>query len=1056
MPTYTGTNNNDNLPPSGSNNSGNDIFIPLLGIDTLDGGSGDDLLIINYSSNTYSGTTSYAAGIRSSVGENTPGSFSGYYYAYKNASAGYDRINFSNIERFQITGTNFNDIITTGWGNDSINGGGGDDIIDGKGGIDSIDGGGGTDTLIYLDASDETAGLTLNNTGVSIALSSGVSLTRIEQFQNVDTGSGNDTIVFTDALNHNIDTAWGNDSLITGSGNDTVKGGNGNDTINAGLGRDNVDGQGGNDLLIVDYSGNTYGGTTTYPAGLVSSISASGSGGWNGNYYAYNNNSGGYDQVYFYNIERFQLTGTGSGDVFGQGGYGSVIDGRGGVDTITNTDASNETNNLTINNAGGTLTLSDGSVIKNVEQFQNLNTGSGNDTIVFTDALNHNIDTGAGNDGITTGSGNDTVKGGSGNDTLNAGLGRDNVDGQGGNDLLIVDYSGNTYGGTTTYPAGLVSSISASGSGGWNGNYYAYNNNSGGYDQVYFYNIERSQLTGTGYGDVFGQGGYSFIIDGRSGVDTITNTDASNETNNLTINNAGGTLTLSDGSVIKNVEQFQNLNTGSGNDSIVFTDTLNHNIDTGAGNDGITTGSGNDTVKGGSGNDTLNAGLGRNNADGGKGNDLLIVNYSTNTYAGTTSYTAGIKSSLGYAGVGAWNGNYYAYNNSSGGYDQVYFYNIERFQITGTNYNDSILGGSNNDTIKGGAGSDTLDGGGGSDTLSYTGSSAGVNVNLATNTATGGDSTGDVIANFESAIGSGNNDTLTGTSGDNTINGGAGADSLNGGAGTDSLSYETSTAAVNVNLATNAATGGDATGDIISNFENLTGSNSNDTLIGSTGINTINGGGGNDLIDGGVGADSLDGGGGIDTLAYDTSTAGVNVNLSTNTATGGSATGDVIANFENITGSGFNDSLTGNTAANALVGGNGNDTLTGGAGGDSLTGGAGQDRFVYTTLSDSLLAGVDTITDFNATAGNDLFRVAVARSTFTNAGTATGTTLSAAISAVLNNTNFTANSAAQLSYNSRIYVAINDGTAGFSASTDGVVDVTGLTGTLALANFVTV
>jgi hypothetical protein len=35
------------------------------------------------------------------------------------------------------------------------------------------------------------------------------------------------------------------------------------------------------------------------------------------------------------------------------------------------------------------------------------------------------------------------------------------------------------------------------------------------------------------------------------------------------------------------------------------------------------------------------------------------------------------------------------------------------------------------------------------------------------------------------------------------------------------------------------------------------------------------------------------------------------------------------------------------------------------------------------------------------------------------------------------------------------YVAINDATAGFNASTDSIVEVTGLTGTLVLGNFVT-
>ncbi|MDV3002970.1 MAG: hypothetical protein N5P05_004625 (plasmid) [Chroococcopsis gigantea SAG 12.99] len=1286
MATFTGTNGNDNLPSAGANNSGNDIFIPGLGMDTVDGGDGDDLLIVDYSSNTYSGTPSAGAGISSSVSESSPGSFNGSFFAYKNSTGEYNQVYFSNIERFQITGTNFNDSIYTGWGNDSINGGGGNDTIDGRGGIDTIDGGAGTDTLTYLDGSDETANLTINNSGALITLSNGARVTGIEQFQNVDTGAGNDTITLTGTLNNQINAGAGNDTinpglgydgvdgnggddllivdyssnsfagitssispnsyggwdgyffankdsngnydnisfsnierfqvigtaqadtfsrgergfsidggngvdtiatmnldgetanlvinnsgaaitlsdgsviknveqfqnLTTGSGNDTItftgtfnnqiNAGAGNDTINAGLGNDNVDGNGGDDLFIIDYSSNSFAGNTSYGAGIASSISSNGYGGWNGGFFAYKDSNGNYDQINFYNIERFQVIGTAQADTFDRGERGFTIDGGNGIDTITTMNLDGETANLVINNSGAAITLSDGSVIKNVEQFQNLTTGSGNDTITFTDTLNHSINTstinqGAGNDAITTGSGNDNINGGIGNDTINPGLGSNSVDGGKGNDLLILNYSSNTYAGNTSYGAGITSSISPNGYGGWNGSFFAYKDSNGNYDQINFYNIERFQVIGTAQADTFDRVERGFSIDGGNGVDTITTMNLDNETANLVINNSGAAITLSDGSVIKKVEQFQNLTTGSGNDTITFTDTLNHYINTstsnqGAGNDAITTGSGNDNINGGIGNDTINPGLGQNSVDGGKGNDLLILNYSSNTYAGNTTYKAGVQiGNFYYAGTGGWSGSFSAYKDSNGNYDYVYFYNIERFDLTGTNYGDSISGGSNNDTIRGGAGADSLNGGSGVDTLSYAGSNAGVNVNLATNTATGGHATGDVISNFESLIGSSFNDTLTGGNGNNTINGGAGADSLNGGTGIDTLSYETSTVAVNVNLATNTATGGDGTGDVISNFENLTGSgfndtltgNSganainggagndlivggagadsldggtgvdtlaydtstvavnvnldtntatggdaagdvisnienltgsgfNDTLTGNSGANAINGGAGNDLIVGGAGADSLDGGTGVDTLAYDTSTVAVNVNLTTNTATGGDATGDVISNFENLTGSGFNDTLTGNAGNNVLLGGLGNDSLTGAAGADTLTGGAGSDRFAYATLTDSLLTGFDAITDFNATAGNDLFRVTTARSAFTNAGAVVS--LSATdITAKL--TTLGANAAAQFNFGTRIFVAINDATAGFSSSTDAIVEVTGLTGTLALANFVT-
>ncbi|TRU35555.1 MAG: calcium-binding protein, partial [Microcystis aeruginosa Ma_MB_F_20061100_S20] len=122
-------------------------------------------------------------------------------------------------------------------------------------------------------------------------------------------------------------------------------------------------------------------------------------------------------------------------------------------------------------------------------------------------------------------------------------------------------------------------------------------------------------------------------------------------------------------------------------------------------------------------------------------------------------------------------------------------------------------------------------------------------------------------------------DTLIGGSGNDTIEGGAGADSLDGGADTDTLSYASSGSAVSVNLATGAGSGGDAAGDIISNFENLTGSSFADSLTGDGNANTIDGGAGNDTIEGGAGADSLDGGGNTDTLSYASSGSAVSVNL---------------------------------------------------------------------------------------------------------------------------------------------------------------------------------
>lgn len=178
---------------------------------------------------------------------------------------------------------------------------------------------------------------------------------------------------------------------------------------------------------------------------------------------------------------------------------------------------------------------------------------------------------------------------------------------------------------------------------------------------------------------------------------------------------------------------------------------------------------------------------------------------------------------------------------------------------------------------------------------------------------------------FDTIHGLGGKDILSGLNGDDVIDGGKGNDTINGDSG-------------------------------------------NDTLIGGEGSDKINGGEGNDTIIGGAGGDKLDGGNGShDTLSYVGSLKAVTVNLATNTAKGGDATGDKIANFENVIGTDRGDSLTGDDAANTLTGGKGNDTLKGGGGDDRLIGGAGID-----TLNGG--AGADTFMLTPAFANRDIIQ----------------------------------------------------------------------------------
>ncbi|MFM6247487.1 MAG: Calx-beta domain-containing protein, partial [Dolichospermum sp.] len=221
-----------------------------------------------------------------------------------------------------------------------------------------------------------------------------------------------------------------------------------------------------------------------------------------------------------------------------------------------------------------------------------------------------------------------------------------------------------------------------------------------------------------------------------------------------------------------------------------------------------------------------------------------------------------------------------------------------------------------------------------------------------------------------------------------------------------------------------------ATTTLATNVENLTltgaaaingtGNAGNNVIIGNGANNILTGNAGNDTLNGGAGNDNLNGGDGNDLLL----------------------------------GGAGNDTLNGVAGNDTLNGGAGNDILTGGLGTDTLTGGLGIDRFDYRVLTDSLLSNFDVVSDFNANASNDLFLVSTARSVFNNVGSVASLD-TAAIAAKLTNTVFTANSAAQFTFGSRTFVAINNATAGFSDTTDGIIEVTGLTGTLGLSNFTT-
>jgi Ca2+-binding RTX toxin-like protein len=381
-------------------------------------------------------------------------------------------------------------------------------------------------------------------------------------------------------------------------------------------------------------------------------------------------------------------------------------------------------------------------------------------------------------------------------------------------------------------------------------------------------------------------------------------------------------------------------------------------------NDDVLTG-GNiiDALSGGDGDDIIEGKGGADVLSGGDGIDTL--SYETSPAAVNVNLTPGLLGLISLNSGG----------DATGDLASIGFENVvgSAFAdtLTGDNTANSLIGlagddtlngGAGNDVLVGGAGNDRMDGGTGVDTANYVDSSTAIIADLTAGTGTNPAGTEhDTLIGIENLTGSRFADTLTGDAGDNalvggagddTITGGAGKDVIDGGTGSDRASYAASNAAVTISLTAGTASGGHATGDVLTHIESLTGSAFNDKLSGDDGTNVLSGGAGNDTIFaaggddflyGGTGADMIDAGNGQDTVHYVGSSAGVTVNLTTNVNTGGEAEGDTLFNVENVVGSSFADNLTGDTRDNSLSGVAGNDILNGASGDDTLFGGAGAD-----------------------------------------------------------------------------------------------------------------
>ena len=937
----------------------------------------------------------------------------GDYLQYNSPSS--DGVTLYGVSDVRVIGGSAGDYLVSFTGNDSLQGNGGDDSLFGNSGQDTLDGGAGNDSLVagaggadvirggdgtdflQLDRSTETGQASFSFGGAAtpvfwdgsvvtdverITITTGegddfgsfvpVSGDGIHQFFG---GAGNDTAaanfsVFTDPvlmtrLNSYIYGTYfeafvnGTDGLRFYGENIHVLGGSAGDRLTSYIGDDSLSGQDGNDTLNASTGADTLLG-------------------------------GAGDDVL--------IAGTGAADA------PDSVDGGTGIDELQlNRTGVTEAFNLSIGASLAPQTLSDGTVISDIERLHMVS-GDGDDLFEFvinadhgihnvwgnggvdtavadfssftgqilmthlysytygdyfeafangTDGLrfygeNIRINGGSAGDRLTSHTGDDSLVGNGGNDTLDASSGMDTLLGGDGDDLLTAGE-----GGPDTIDGGAGADVLVLNRATMADAIQMTLGRSSApvvlADGTSIVNVERVDMTG-GTGD----DAYTFLIDSGQGMHRVFGNGGQDQ---MTVDFSGmeGPARLFSGYSYSDGTYFT-ADINAGTDGAVFYGEHvgfigsegNDSARSGEGTDTLSGGNGNDTLSAAGGNDVLNGDAGDDSIQGQNGDDTLNGGAGNDTIdGGDGSDIAVIDNTL--AGVTGVSGTIASLVVSSGeGTDTLN--DVEFVQFTDQIVTiaglanlaaQTLTGTANDDSLTGAFGNDTVTGLGGNDTLAG-------------------------LAGDDSIDGGDGNDALFGGADADVLIGGAGDDVLDGGDGTDRAVFHTALGDATVSgdssqVVIHGVEGAD-TATAIEEFQfsdgifslseilahiprTLTGTSGNDTLAGTQGNDTISGLDGNDFLRGDAGNDSLLAGDGVDTLVGGD---GDDILIG----------GDTEADLRDVIyGGNGNDSADGGYGNDELRGDAGNDTLIGGFGTDTVIGADGNDVLTAQAWSDMLYGG---------------------------------------------------------------------------------------------------
>ena len=930
--------------------SGDDVLEGGAGADQLDGGDGIDWV-------SYQGSDG-AVSVRLYDG------YAGRGHAEGDTITGVENLRGS-AHPDRLAGTGRANHLEGGAGNDQIRGGSGDDVLEGGAGADRLYGGNGADTASYTGSDagvvvrlhnlsargGHAEGDTFENT-LSVTYTDTDGSSQTESLPDIEnlTGSDHNDILAGDRRGNILYGAAGDDILYggPGGGDDLMDGGPGADKLYGGQGDDRLTGGAGADQLRggagqdwVSYEGSDSAVTVKLLEGVVEGGHAQGDlvidiesviGSDYSDILGGNNNA---NNLYG-RAGDDELRGGNGDDILDGGAGADRLYGGSGIDILSyqSSQAGVSVNLMDNTLSGG---YAEGDVIDGFENVE----GSGYQDVLIGNDNNNHLDGKDSDDELRGNGGDDMLYGGDGDDHLDGGIGADHL--YGGSGMDWISYQESNAGVVVSLADDMVEGGHAQ------GDIITEIENVIGtiYGDILDGNDDDNQLIGSDGDDELRGNAGNDRLDGGAGTDRLYGGDGDDElrggADNDVLNGGAGMDWVSYQGSDERV--WVDLDSGTARYGHAEGDVINdiENIRGSNHNDLLKGDEGSNHLSGHGGHDEFWSSDGNDIVDGGSGHDALF--YESSPAAVTVNLEVG--------------------TGKGGQAEGDIILEIE--EVTGSDYNDILIGNDDRNRLNGGDGDDEIQGNGGNDLL-YGGDGA---------DKLWGGNAADFMSGEDGA------DQLFGGAAADGFLGGEGADWLDGGEGTDYITYANSPSGITINLREGTGSGGHAEGDTIINIEDVTGSDYGDILIGNDGDNEMMGlngddelhgnggedylrgregadklwgGDGDDILNGGDGADQIDGGNGTDLLTYWNSDTGVTVNFKEATASGGHAEGDIITGIERVGGSQYDDLLIGDVGDDRLDGFFGDDTVHGDDGDDVLQGGFGSDK-LYGDNGDDILSG---------------------------------------------------------------------------------------------------